>query len=1116
MAKSDIEPRTGGACSRLDRPCAGNVSGLVSFRVRGDRSGHCGESCEPRAKKTKKKMKRTKKMNTEKNKKINTRLRVATWNVGTLKSRSAEVLETLSRRRIDICGVQEHRWKGGITANQVRTLKGKDCKYRFYYCAHESGFGGVGVLLAENWADKVIEVQRISDRILLLKLIIGKAILTFISVYAPQSNLPEALKELFYDQLQHAVAKVPASEILIPVGDWNGHVGTAAGVYQEAHGGHGFGSRNADGERILEFAIANGLKVGNTWYKKKDSHLITYSSGGHTTQLDYILYRKNFSRAVRNVKVIPNEECVQQHHLVVCDFSVHIPHVKKRKFTPRIRAWKLRDSDTASQFQEVFKAKVMTVTANDDADATSHVETVWSRLKGPMLDAATEVCGLSKNHKWRAETWWWNENVDKAIQEKRAWFKTYNALIKEGKNEEAKKAKAAYIVARRQAKREVYHAKSAAEKEKFARVSLNDASVFRIAKQMDRSNQDILGENCIRNDAGELAITDDDKLKAWVEHYARLLNVEFDWPKDMLPEIPPNDGPPPTISSDMIRKALSKMKNGKAAGPSGIIAEMLKATGEEGVELARELTEAVFSSGEIPADWEESYIQNLYKGKGEAIDRGNYRGLKLTDQVLKMVERVLESSIREMVNISGMQFAYVPGRGTTDAIFIVRQLQEKHIAANRQLYYAFVDLEKAFDRVPRKVLWWALRSLGVKEWAVRVIQGMYSNVRSRVRVNGLHSEEFGVKVGVHQGSVLSPLLFILVLEALGQGIRGQVQDQQGEHVKASQELFYADDLVLIADSLEECISKLETWKNGMECKGLRVNMKKTKVMVSGVGLDVLKDSGKYPCAVCRRGVGNNSIKCSQCKMWVHKKCSRISGPLKDDPDYVCPRCCGVARPIDGRPACQVDVNGTMLNVEPTFCYLGDMLSAGGGCDSAIAARCCAAWGRFRELLPVLTSRHLSPKIRGKVYNSCIRSTMLHGSETWGPNASDLHRLQRNDRAMIRWICGAKVRDRNSAALLQKLGIADITAVLSSRRLRWYGHVERAPPTSTINSVTKIDVSPIKKRGRPRKTWLECVKNDIKKFGLTGTDMHDREAWRAGVRRCLVLPTPVHSGNTDST
>ena len=160
---------------------------------------------------------------------------------------------------------------------------------------------------------------------------------------------------------------------------------------------------------------------------------------------------------------------------------------------------------------------------------------------------------------------------------------------------------------------------------------------------MNHENQDIVGENCVKNDAGQLSLTDEDKMKAWVQHQSRLLNVEFPWPKDQLPKVAPIAGPPPPVTMEQIRKAISKMKCGKAAGPSGIIAEMLKASGEEGVRLLRQLGEDVFSNGVIPKEWEESIILNPYKGKGDALDRGNYRGLKLLEQFMKVLEGVLET-----------------------------------------------------------------------------------------------------------------------------------------------------------------------------------------------------------------------------------------------------------------------------------------------------------------------------------------------------------------------------------------------------------------------------------------------------------------------------------------
>ena len=110
-----------------------------------------------------------------------------------------------------------------------------------------------------------------------------------------------------------------------------------------------------------------------------------------------------------------------------------------------------------------------------------------------------------------------------------------------------------------------------------------------------------------------------------------------------------------------------------------------------------------------------SYIVNIFKGKGDALSCGNYRGLKLQEQGMKIMEHILNTIIRSQVSIDEMQFGFMPSRSTTDAIFILRQLQERFLSKKRNLYFAFVDLEKAFDRVPRKVLWWALRKLEVEE-----------------------------------------------------------------------------------------------------------------------------------------------------------------------------------------------------------------------------------------------------------------------------------------------------------------------------------------------------------------------------------------------------------------
>ena len=183
----------------------------------------------------------------------------------------------------------------------------------------------------------------------------------------------------------------------------------------------------------------------------------------------------------------------------------------------------------------------------------------------------------------------------------------------------------------------------------------------------------------VKNDAGEMSMSDDSKQKAWLEHYQRLLNAEFDWDLNHLSDESPVEGPPIPITIDMVKKAISQMKAGKAPGPSGIVVEMIRAAGDMGASMIRDLAAAIIHDGKVPSDWEQSFIVCLYKGKGDALERGNYRGLKLTEQVMKVLERTVDGLIRQVVSIDDSQFGFVPGRGN-----LCRQAAARKVSSCQQ------------------------------------------------------------------------------------------------------------------------------------------------------------------------------------------------------------------------------------------------------------------------------------------------------------------------------------------------------------------------------------------------------------------------------------------------
>ena len=150
------------------------------------------------------------------------------------------------------------------------------------------------------------------------------------------------------------------------------------------------------------------------------------------------------------------------------------------------------------------------------------------------------------------------------------------------------------------------------------------------------------------------------------------------------------------------------------------------------------------------------------------------------------------------------------------------------------LYYAFVDLEKEFDRVPIEVVRWAMRKLGVDEWLIRTDMALYTEACTVVRTDDGLRESFYVKVGLHQESVLSPLLLAAVMDV--------VSNEGGSGLPS--ELLYADDQVIMAPRMEQLGRRVAEWKDSLLDKGLKVNTGKSKMMVGSNGGKMIVNSGK--------------------------------------------------------------------------------------------------------------------------------------------------------------------------------------------------------------------------------------------------------------------------------
>ncbi|KAK3559181.1 hypothetical protein QTP86_005085 [Hemibagrus guttatus] len=235
------------------------------------------------------------------------------------------------------------------------------------------------------------------------------------------------------------------------------------------------------------------------------------------------------------------------------------------------------------------------------------------------------------------------------------------------------------------------------------------------------------------------------------------------------------------------------MKSGKAVGPDDIPVEVWKCLGEAAVEFLTSLFNRVLESEKMPEEWRRSVLVPIFKNKGDVQSCSNYRRIKLMSHTMKLWERVVEARLRKVVEICEQQYGFMPRKSTTDAIFALRILMEKYRDGQRELHCVFVDLEKAYDRVPREELWYCMRKSEVAEKYVRVVQDMYERSRTVVRCAVGQTEEFKGEVGLHQGSALSPFLFAIVMDQLSEEVRQE----------SPWTMMFADDIVICSESREQ-------------------------------------------------------------------------------------------------------------------------------------------------------------------------------------------------------------------------------------------------------------------------------------------------------------------------
>ncbi|CAH1252113.1 OBSCN [Branchiostoma lanceolatum] len=520
----------------------------------------------------------------------------------------------------------------------------------------------------------------------------------------------------------------------------------------------------------------------------------------------------------------------------------------------------------------------------------------------------------------------------------------------------------------------------------------------------------------------------------------------------------------PTL--DELNKAIDSLSTGKAPGSDAIPPDLLKHCKTVLLLPLHELLCQCWKEGAVPQDMRDSKIVTLYKSKGERSDCNNYRGISLLSVVGKVYAKVVLARLQRLAErvYPESQCGFRANRSTIDMIFSLRQLQEKCREQNMPLYIAFIDLTKAFDMVSRDGLFKILPKIGCPPKLQSLIESFHTNMKGTVLYSGNLSEPFDIRGGVKQGCVLAPTLFgiffaLLLKQAFGTATEGIYLRTRSDgrlfnlnRLKAKtkvrealiRDLLFADDAGLAAHTEQGLQSLMDRFSRACNDFGLIISLKKTEVL----GQDV-----EAPLAIT---IGDHELKA---------------------------------------------VNH--------FTYLGSTASNNLSLDKEIDKRI----GKAATTLARLTTRvwenpKLSVKTKMAMYNACVLSTLLYGSETWSTYAKQENRLNAFHMRCMRRILGISWKDKvTNTEVLSRAGLPTMFTLLRQRRLRWLGHVRRMEDGRIPKDLLYGELISGKRRtGRPQLRFKDVCKRDLKALDIDTEHWEDlasdRSRWRCTLFRQL--------------